>query len=92
MASEIDDAWRPLADRLMAAGVAEPVVGMDIPDASGGAWAEAELCWEEERVALTTREACHRVRGSPAPDWVVLYFEDLGESPEPVIEALHRSV
>ncbi len=90
-AGEIEPEYRPLAERLMAAGVREPEIGMEVPDRRGDTWAEAELLWEEERLAVTSRAGVAEAMGEPAGGWQILYLEDLGEDPAPVIEALTGS-
>ncbi len=90
-ASEIEPDYQHLAHELMAAGVREPEVGMEIPDRGGGTWAEAELLWEEERVAVTSRAGSEEAPGEPAAGWSVLFLEDLAGDPAPVVDALKRS-
>ena len=90
-AAEIEPDYRRLAQRLMAAGVREPEVGMEIPDRRGDTWAEAELLWERERVAVTARAETAGALDAPSGDWRVLFLEDLGDDPTPVIEALKAS-
>ncbi len=90
-AGEIEPGYRRLALRLMAAGVREPEIGMEIPDRRGDAWAEAELLWEEERVAVTARADTAGALGEASEGWTVLYLEDLGGDPAPVIEVLTGS-
>jgi len=85
---EVQEAFLPLAERLMAAGVPEPAVGMEIPDSRGDTWAEAELLWEDHRVAVTSREQAVEARGEPHPDWMVLFVDDIGDDPAPVRTAL----
>ena len=89
-AGEIDDAFRELADRLMKAGVREPRIGVDIPDARGDTWTEAELVWEPELVAVTSRSAAASAPGRAAESWMVLMLEDLADNQEPVLDALER--
>ena len=40
------------------------------------------------RVAVTSRDYTEDVRGAPAPDWTVLYLDDLDDDPAPVLAAL----
>ncbi len=88
---DVEPAYRTLAHALAEAGVREPAVGDDIPDKHNGTWAEAELVWEELRVAVTERSCVEEARGEPAPGWTVLLLEDLDGDPKPIIEALNRS-
>jgi DEAD/DEAH box helicase domain-containing protein len=92
-AGDIEPEYQELARTLMAAGVPEPEVGMEIPDSRGDTWAEAELVWEAARVAVTARATTEDAKGSPAAGWVVIFLEDLsvGDDPTPVIEALQQS-
>ncbi len=89
---EIDSAFEDVARAVMEAGIREPVVGLEIPDTRGDVWAEAELLWEEERVALTSRALTTDARGEPAAGWTVFYIEDLGEDTSPLVDALTRAL
>ncbi len=46
------------------------------------------VSWEEERVALTSRQDAADALGAPASDWVVLYLEDVVGDPREVLLAL----
>jgi hypothetical protein len=76
---DIEPEFRRVARALMEAGVREPEVGMEIPDARNDVWAEAELVWEDERLALTSRALAEDARGKPAAGWTVFYLEDLAD-------------
>jgi DEAD/DEAH box helicase domain-containing protein len=84
----IEPPYQVLARRLMAAGVREPEIGMEIPDHQGDTWSEAEMVWEEERVAVTSRAETERVIGWPAAAWVVFYLEEIEEDVTGVMGAL----
>jgi DEAD/DEAH box helicase domain-containing protein len=88
---EIEPDYLGLARALMGAGVREPEIGMEIPDTRGDTWAEAELLWEKEQVAVTSQADTEHARGNPAGGWEVLCMEDLADDPAPVIEALGRT-
>jgi hypothetical protein len=85
---DIEPDFQGLARRLMEAGLREPQVGMEIPDDRDDVWAEAEMLWEDERVALVARESTQAARRKPAEGWRVFYREDLSESVEPILDAL----
>jgi len=87
---EVQPPYLPLAERLMAAGVREPVVGLEVPDLEGSCWGEAELVWEEERVAVISRETRKTVLGRPAAGWTIFELEDLDDDPAPIVAALQR--
>lgn len=87
---EIAERYLPLADRLAAAGVREPAVGLELPDRRGDTWCEAELAWEPEKVAITSREAADDALGSPAEGWHVFYLEDVAEEAGPLLAALGK--
>lgn len=92
--AEIDDVeepFRALARHLVDAKVPEPKLGWEIPGASDGAWAEAEMLWEQARVALTSRTYTARASGSPDPRWTVLYLEDVEDDVAPVLAALKQA-
>ena len=90
-AGDIEPAYQALAGRLMAAGVREPEIGGETPDARNDTWGEAELLWEEERVAVTSRVVADAARHVVAPGWTVLFIEDLNGDADAVIEALGRT-
>lgn len=86
--ADIGEAFVDLARQLMTAAVSEPQVGIDIPDARGDVWAEAELSWEDQRVALTSRARVEAARGKVANGWRVFVLEDLGDDAAPIQAAL----
>ena len=88
---DIEPEFRAFATVVMEANVPEPEVGMDIPDTRGDTWAEAELLWDGDRVALTSRSAVALALGQPAADWQVFYLEDLADDPAPLLDALQRT-
>lgn len=85
---EIEPKYQALARALMDAGIPEPVVGDEVPDANDEVWALAELIWEEKQVAITSREMAAEARREPAAGWTVLYLEDLADGIGPVVDAL----
>ncbi len=87
---DVEPGFRALASALADAGLPEPEVGMDIPDSRGDAWAEAELSWETERVAVTDRDRAEDALGQPAAGWSIFVLEELGDDPQPVIDAMNR--
>ena len=60
----------------------------DLLDERGDTWAEAELAWEERRVALSSRSQVQRAHGQPADGWRVFLIEDLAGDPSPLLSAL----
>jgi hypothetical protein len=88
---EIDENFQWLAEALVAAGVDKPEIGIDIPDARNEAWAQAEMAWEEHKVAVTCKQWVEAARGESAQGWTVLLLNELGGSAEPVLAALHQS-
>ena len=88
---EIEDDFQNLAGTLIEAGVPEPEIGLDIPDARDEAWAQAEMVWADAKVAVTSKEWIEGARGEPAQGWTVLLLDELGESVEPVLAALRQS-
>jgi DEAD/DEAH box helicase domain-containing protein len=92
---DIDDAFRSLAEALMAAGIDQPTVGLELPDEREDTWGEAELAWESERVAIVSARAISRAispaRRKPHPSWTVLELEALAGNPAPVLAALAQA-
>ncbi len=89
-ALDVDEPFKGIADELQAAGMPTPEVGMDIPDDKECAWAEAELVWEDRRIAITDLERRNEARGSASRDWHVFILEDL-TSIDPVIQAFEKA-
>jgi len=87
---EVESEFLPLARGLAAVGIREPEIGMDIPAEPHGVWAEAELLWEDERVALTSRELVEESLGKPSSSWTIFVLEELGDDPRPIIDELTR--
>lgn len=85
---EIDPPYRTLADQLIAVGAREPEIGIEVPDRRGKTWSEAELVWESERVAITSRHDTRLAIGQPDPTWTVFLLEDLADDPASIIDAL----
>src|SRR5690606_30576477 len=88
---DVEEPFRALARRLVDAGAPEPQLGVELPDARGDTWAEAEMLWEDARVAVTSHEYTRDARRKPDPTWTVLYIEDLADDPTPVLEALKQT-
>ncbi len=74
---DVDTAFHDICGALQRANVPKPEVGMDIPDKQGNAWAEAELFWEEERIALTDRARVESARGQADSRFRVFILEEL---------------
>lgn len=85
---DIREQFRDVARRLSEASVAEPTVGMDVPDDRGDVWITAELVWERERVAVLSREDAVGLARPSAGGWRVFYIEDLGNNVGPVLDAI----
>lgn len=88
---EIGDEFRVLAEALIAAGVAEPTVGLELPDDRGDTWTEGELVWPSARVAVVSAQFTARARRAPDPSWTMLELEALGDDPKFVLEALAKA-
>ncbi|MDD5306014.1 MAG: DEAD/DEAH box helicase [Deltaproteobacteria bacterium] len=80
-------AFVPLCEELQSAGVDKPEVGLDIPNAGGGVWAEGELVWEDRRIAVTDKARIGDAVGEVALGWKVFAVEDLA-SIDPLLAAL----
>jgi len=76
---EIETPYRPLAEALAAMGAPEPTVGLEIPDSRGDTWSEAEMVWENRRIAITSRADTVRALGDPDSGWTIFYLEELPE-------------
>ena len=73
--AEIDHTYLDLADQLIELGVYDPVVGYDIPDCRGDTWAEVELAWERQKVAVTTADVAAQCRFGHDADWQVFFLK-----------------
>lgn len=78
----------PIARALMGAGIRQPQVGYELLDERGDIWAEAELAWEDRRVALSGRSRVERAHDQPAAGWQVFLLEDLAGDPSQLVAAL----
>jgi DEAD/DEAH box helicase domain-containing protein len=80
--------FQPLLQTLREAGVPPPEVGVDLPTAAGHAsGAQAELAWQERRVAVITAGELGRATKPLADGWTVFSIDALGD-PAPLLAAL----
>ncbi len=88
--SDVDQKFEELCSALQQEGIGAPEIGVDIPNAKGGTWAEAELCWEDARIAVTDKGRADEAEGQIDSSWTVLVLEDL-KSPGQIVELLNRN-
>ena len=84
---DIEEEYLPLCQTLAAAGIEEPVIGLEIPDTSDFVWGEGELVWEARKIAVIDAEVRSEAAGKPAAGWRVFVLEELGD-PTTLFEAL----
>jgi len=85
---EVREPFQELCLALMEAGARQPEIGLDIPDDRDQIWGEAELVWEDRKVAVVDQARRDEALRPVAAGWRVFVLEELQGAVQPVLDAL----